>query len=87
MRGLEDLGRVRLSPNFYLRDFLYSEIANFYGVPNMPENPELAIATGRKLCEELLEHCRLLLDALAYVPDIARHRLRPTETIEGTALA
>ena len=55
MRGLEDLGRVRLSPNFYLRDFLYSEIANFYGVPNIPENPELAISTGRKLCEVLLE--------------------------------
>ncbi len=55
MRGLEALGRVRLSDNFFLRDFLYSEIANFYGVPNVPENPELAIATGRKLCETLLE--------------------------------
>ena len=55
MRGLENLGRVRLSPSFYLRDFLYSEIANFYGIPNIPENPELVISTGRKLCEELLE--------------------------------
>ena len=55
MRGLENLGRVRLSRNFFLRDFLYSEIANFYGVPNIPEDPELAIATGRKLCETLLE--------------------------------
>ena len=52
---LEDLGRVRLSPNFFMRDFLYSEIANFYGLPNIPEDPDLAIAAGTKLCEELLE--------------------------------
>jgi hypothetical protein len=55
MRKLEDLGRVRLSPNFFLRGFLYSEIANFYGVPNVPERPDLAFAVGRRLCEELLE--------------------------------
>ena len=55
MRALENLGRVRLSPNFYFRDFLYSEIANFYGIPNIPENPDFAIATGRNLCRELLE--------------------------------
>jgi hypothetical protein len=55
MRGLEDLGRVRLSASFYLRDFLYSEIANFHGIPNMPDNPDLAIDAGRRLCEVLLE--------------------------------
>lgn len=55
MRALEDLGRVRLSENFYLRDFLHSEIANFYGLPNIPEKPDLAIEMGRRLCEELLE--------------------------------
>lgn len=55
MRGLEELGRVRLSPSFFLRDFLYSEIASFYGIPNIPEDPDLAIATGTRLCEELLE--------------------------------
>jgi len=55
MRALEDLGRVRLSPNFFLRDFLHSEIANFYGVPNIPEDPDLAIAAGSRLCQELLE--------------------------------
>ncbi len=55
MRGLEDLGRVRLSANFFMRDFLYSEIANFYGVPNIPENPDVAIAAGTRLCEVLLE--------------------------------
>jgi hypothetical protein len=54
-RALEELGRVRLSPSFFMRDFLYSEIANFYGVPNLPDDPDLAIAVGRRLCEELLE--------------------------------
>jgi len=55
MRGLENLGRVRLSANFFMRDFLYSEIANFYGIPNIPGNPDVAIAAGKRLCEELLE--------------------------------
>jgi hypothetical protein len=52
---LEDLGRVRLSPSFFMRDFLYSEIANLHGLPNIPEDPDLAIAAGARLCEELLE--------------------------------
>jgi hypothetical protein len=55
MRALEDFGRVRLSASFFMRDFLYSEIAGFYGVPNVPENPDLAIAAGLRLCSELLE--------------------------------
>jgi len=52
---LEDLGRVRLSPSFFMRDFLYSEIANLHGMSNIPEDPDLAIAAGTRLCEELLE--------------------------------
>ena len=55
MKGLEELGRVRLSPSFFFRDFLYSEISVFHGIPNVPDNPDLAIAAGRRLCEELLE--------------------------------
>jgi hypothetical protein len=55
MKGLEELGRVRLSKNFFFRDFLFSEIADFYGIPNIPEDPDLAIEAGRRLCEELLE--------------------------------
>lgn len=55
VKGLEELGRVRLSRSFFLRDFLHSEIANFYGLPNIPDNPDLAIAAGKRLCEELLE--------------------------------
>lgn len=55
MRALEDLGRVRLSSNFYFRDFLHSEIASFHGLPNIPDDPNAAIAAGRALCETLLE--------------------------------
>ncbi|MFX0544098.1 hypothetical protein ACEWPL_000945 [Roseovarius sp. S1116L3] len=55
MRGLEDLGRVRLSPHFYMRDFLYSEIGNIYGIPNVPEHPDRAIEMGRALCETLVD--------------------------------
>ena len=55
MKGLEEFGRVRLSPSFFMRDFLYSEISVFYGIPNIPDNPDLAIAAGTKLCTELLE--------------------------------
>jgi hypothetical protein len=52
---LEELGRVRLSENFFMRDFLYSEIANFYGIPNIPDDPDLAVTVGKRLCEDLLE--------------------------------
>jgi hypothetical protein len=55
MKALEDLGRVRLSKNFYMRDFLHSEIAAFYRIPNIPDDPDLVIAAGTRLCEELLE--------------------------------
>lgn len=55
VKALEELGRVRLSKTFFMRDFLYSEIGNFHGMPNIPDDPELAIAAGTKLCEELLE--------------------------------
>lgn len=55
MKRLEELGRVRLSESFFLRDFLHSEIAEFHRIPNIPEDPELAIEAGRHLCEELLE--------------------------------
>lgn len=53
--ALEELGRTRLSQSFFMRDFLYSEIANFYGKQNIPRDPDLAIEVGKKLCEELLE--------------------------------
>jgi hypothetical protein len=38
-----------------MREFLYSEIANIHGLTNLPSDPDLAIAAGRALCENLLE--------------------------------
>jgi len=55
VQSAEKLGRVRLSRSFFMRDFLYSEIANVHRMTNLPDEPELAIAAGRRLCEELLE--------------------------------
>jgi hypothetical protein len=55
LAALEKLGRERLSPSFFMRDFLYSEISNLHGIPNIPDAPDLAIAVGKHLCEELLE--------------------------------
>ena len=52
---LTELGRVRLSEHFFMRDMLYSEVANFHGMPNIPEDPDLAIAAGEKLCQLVLE--------------------------------
>ena len=53
--ALTKLGRVRLSKSFFMRDFLYSEIAAIHGLANIPDDPDLAIAAGTRLCEELLE--------------------------------
>ena len=55
VRALEELGRVRLSKRFFMRDFLYSEIANYNGLQNSPDDSDLAIAAGKRLCESLLE--------------------------------
>lgn len=55
VKTLEKLGMVRLSRSFYMRDFLYSETANFHELQNIPDDPDLAIEVGKRLCEELLE--------------------------------
>ncbi len=53
--ALEKLGRVRLSRHFFMREFLYSEISNYYGIPNVPDDPDLAIQAGSALCRNLLD--------------------------------
>ncbi len=55
LRTLEKLGRTRLSRNFFLRDFLHSEIAVIEGMINIPDNPKIAIEAGTGLCENILE--------------------------------
>src|SRR6266481_2304507 len=68
VRSLEQLGRVRLSASFFMRDFLHSEIADFHGIPNIPDAPELAIAAGRELCGQLLEPLQATFGRLAIRP-------------------
>ena len=53
--ALEALGRERLSRNFFMREFLYSEIANWHQLRNVPDHPGHALRVGRELCTELLE--------------------------------
>jgi hypothetical protein len=65
VRSLEELGRVRLSASFFIRDFLHSEIGDFRGIPNIPDVPDLAIAAGRRLCELLLEPLQATFGRLA----------------------
>jgi hypothetical protein len=65
VRSAEALGRVRLSASFFMRDFLHSEIAAVYGMANLPDNPDLAIAAGRGLCEHLLEPLQATFGRLA----------------------
>jgi hypothetical protein len=55
VKTLDELGRVQLSKSFFMREFLYSEISQIEGIPNIPDDPDLAIAAGRKLCTEVLE--------------------------------
>lgn len=54
-KRLEELGRVRLSPNFFMREFLHSEISQIECIPNIPHHPEIAIKYGSLLCERVLE--------------------------------
>lgn len=53
--SLTDLGRVRLSKSFFMREMLFSEVAMMHGLVNVPDDPDLAIAAGTRLCEDLLE--------------------------------
>ena len=55
MAHLEDFGRVRLSRHFFMRDMLYSEVANRHRIMNVPDDPILAVKVGTSLCNELLE--------------------------------
>lgn len=55
VQTLNEFGRQRLSKTFFMRDFLFSDIATIHGLANVPDDPDLAIAAGTRLCEELLE--------------------------------
>jgi hypothetical protein len=55
VHALEDFGRIRLSKSFFMRDFLYSEISQIEGIPNIPTDLLLAEEVGRQLCQNVLE--------------------------------
>lgn len=63
--SLNDFGRTRLSQHFYMRDFLFSDIAAVHGLVNAPDDPELAVAAGTQLCEQLLEPLQRLFGRVA----------------------
>ncbi len=62
---LTELGRVRLSEHFFMRDMLYSEVANYHGISNVPVDAELAVAAGEKLCSLILEPLHLACGGIA----------------------
>jgi len=55
VKSLEELGRVQLSKNFFMREFLYSEISQIESISSIPDDVDLAIASGRELCNQVLE--------------------------------
>lgn len=65
VRAAEEFSRARLSQSFFMRDFLYSEIAAIEGFRNLPGDPELAIEAGRGLCRNLLEPLQATFGRLA----------------------
>lgn len=54
-RELDEIGRIQLSRSFFFRDFLFSEIGAAFGIPNVPDDLDLAVYAGRELCERILE--------------------------------
>ncbi len=58
VNALTDFGRERLSKHYFMRDFLYSEVAEVHGIPNVPDDAELAVKAGKALCRNLLEPLR-----------------------------
>ena len=55
MWSLETFGRQRLSKHFYMRDFMYSEISGYHGIPNVPDDPDLVLKNGRAFCAALMD--------------------------------
>lgn len=55
IKTLDKFTRTQLSPNFFMRDFLFSETAAILGLSNIPKDKKLAIAAGKGLCQNVLE--------------------------------
>ena len=68
MQTLTQLGRVRLSKSFFMRDMLHSEIAQIHGLSNVPDNP-VEVLRARH------EAQGLVLDARTATPEWLGERL------------
>src|SRR5262249_26752055 len=66
VRAAEKFSKTRLSQSFFMRDFLFSEIAAIEGLSNFPVDPELAIAGGRGFCEILLDPLQATFGRIAF---------------------
>ena len=58
VNALDAFGRERLSKHYFMRDFLYSEVAEVHGIANVPCDADLAIKAGKAVCRNLLEPLR-----------------------------
>ena len=74
VRAAEKFSRTRLSQSFFMRDFLFSEIAAIEGLPNLPDDPELAIAAGRGSVRISWSPCKRRSAASQFAPRIGRPR-------------
>ncbi len=81
VKTLDNFGRTQLSKSFFMREFLYSEISQIEGVPNVPTNPRLAIAVGERLCQDVLEPIQ---DALGRISIRSAYRSRAVNDMGST---
>ena len=65
VKQLEDFARIRLSESFFMRDFLFSDIAAIQGLANIPDDPKLAQVAGERLCQDVLEPLQKAFGRLA----------------------
>ena len=47
----------------------FSPVANVHRITNLPDDPDLAIAAGRRLCEDLLEPLQATFGRIAIRSD------------------
>lgn len=73
VKALDDFGRIQLSKSFFMREFLYSEISQIEGIQNIPSDPDLAVAVGERLCQDVLEPIQ---DALGRISIRSAYRSR-----------
>ena len=73
VKSLDNFGRIQLSKSFFMREFLYSEISQIEGIHNIPTDPDLAVAVGERLCQDVLEPIQ---DALGRISIRSAYRSR-----------